>query len=166
MLPLVTSRLALAPLGHGERDAFHSLCASPGVRRFLFDDEVLTRGRAAELVEESVRLARDEGTGLWGARLHGASELIGFCGFWYFRDPPELELLFALAEPHWGRGLATEMAAAMLRHGFDTLGFTRTAGSTDAANVASARVMEKAGMRFVRRATVGGLETVFYEALK
>ena len=34
--------------------------------------------------------------------------------------------------------------------------------STDAANRASVRVLEKTGFRFVRRAEVGGLDTVFY----
>ena len=164
VLQVVTPRLGLTPLGPGERDPFHALCVSPGVRRYLFDDEVLTRDRTAELVQESGRLQRDEGTGLWGARFHGASDLVGFCGFWYFRDPPELELLFALGEPHWGRGLATEMAVAMVQHGFDALEYARIVASSDAANSASVRVMEKAGMRFVRRATVGGLDTVFYAA--
>lgn len=82
---LVTPRLALRPLGPGEREAFHALCVSPGVRRFLFDDEVLTRDRTAEIVEESGRLQRDEGTGLWAARLRDDTALAGFCGFWLLR---------------------------------------------------------------------------------
>jgi len=89
-------------------------------------------------------------------------EIIGFCGFWYFRDPPELELIYGLAPAYWGQGFATEAVRAMMQYGFDRLSLKEIVGSTDAANVASARVMEQAGMKLIRRATVGGLETLFY----
>lgn len=46
-----------------------------------------------------------------------------------------------------GCGFASEAARAMLALGFDTLGFHRMTGSCDDRNLASARVMEKLGMR-------------------
>ena len=50
----------------------------------------------------------------------------------------------------------------MIRYGFDSLGFERIVASTDAGHAASVRVMEKLGMRFERRATIDGLDTIFY----
>jgi ribosomal-protein-alanine N-acetyltransferase len=45
--------------------------------------------------------------------------LIGFCGFWFFYDPPELQLLYGIAPDRWGKGLAAEIARAMIRYGFE-----------------------------------------------
>jgi ribosomal-protein-alanine N-acetyltransferase len=84
--------------------------------------------------------------------------LIGFCGFWHFHEPPELELLYGIAPDHWHKGLATEAANAMIRYGFDVLRFERIVASTDAANTASVRVMERAGLRFWKREMTNGLD--------
>ena len=48
-------------------------------------------------------------------------------------------------------------------HCFDTLGMPSVRASTDAANAASVRVLEKLGFSLPRRQTVAGLDTVFYE---
>jgi RimJ/RimL family protein N-acetyltransferase len=84
-------------------------------------------------------------------------------GYWHFRTPPSLELLFAVAAPHWGRGIATEASRCVLGYGFGALGFRAVVASTDVANAASVRVLEKLGMALRRRETVEGLDTVFYE---
>ena len=60
------------------------------------------------------------------------------------------------------RELATEIAQALVRYGFEELEFSEVWASTDAPNVASVSVLEKAGLRFERRAVVDGLETLFY----
>src|SRR5688500_15104773 len=62
----------------------------------------------------------------------------------------ELELLYGVAEPLWGRGLATELANAMVTYAWATLGFSTIRASTDVANVASTRVLEKAGFTRTR----------------
>ena len=67
---------------------------------------------------------------------------------------------------HWSRGLATEAAKAMIQFGFEQLGFERIIASADAPNVASHRVMEKAGMAFDKRVTVDGLDTVYYSVVR
>jgi ribosomal-protein-alanine N-acetyltransferase len=154
--------LILRPLTAADAAAVHSLWVSPGVRRYLWDDEVIPLEQAAAAVEESLALFESSGCGLWGVRLNGDDELAGFCGYWHFHEPPELELLYGVSETQWRKGLATEMAEAMIRYGFDGLGFERIQASTDAANLASIRVMEKAGMRFLKREITGGLDTVYY----
>src|SRR5688572_14619101 len=110
---LHTSRLTLAPLRPNDAAELHEIWTAPGVRRFLWDDEVIPAEQTAGLVETSAALFADRGLGLWGARLCDASSRLsfaGFAGYWFFRDPPELELLYGVAEPLWGRGLATELA--------------------------------------------------------
>ena len=157
-----TARLCLRPLVAADLDELHRLFTQPGVRRYLWDDEVISRERTASVVERSIALLETDGYGLWGISLKGEVPLVGFCGFWHFHDPPQLELLYGLGEEHWHRGLATEAAIAMIRHGFEVLRFDRIESSTDAANVASVRVMERAGMRFWKREITNGLDTIYY----
>lgn len=161
-LDLETARLRLAPFRADESGLLHQLWMDPLVRRHLWDDQVIPPEQTAEIVAKSEELFHQHGYGLWSVRLREIGNLAGFAGYWHFRDPPELELLFGLSPTVWGRGLAAEASRALLRHAFEDLGFSEVRASTDTANQASLRVLEKLGMRLERRATVQGLETVFF----
>jgi ribosomal-protein-alanine N-acetyltransferase len=153
----------MQPVGLEDFDPLHTLWTEPGVRRFLFDDKIISREQAAGEINDSIERFEAHGCGLWGARLREGTELIGFCGYRFFHDPPQLQLLYGFHPNHWSRGFATEAARAMIRFGFEQLGFDFVVASADAPNSASLRVMEKAGMRFDRRETVNGLDTVYYK---
>lgn len=159
---LTSERLHLTPLAATDLAALHSLWTSAGVRRYLWDAEIVPLSHTAGIIEESERLFASRNFGLWGAWCKGEPDLIGFGGFWFFRDPPELELLYGVAEQAWNRNFATEIAQTLIGHGMRTLGMQGIRGSTDAANTASIRVLEKLGFRFERRATIVGVDTVFY----
>jgi ribosomal-protein-alanine N-acetyltransferase len=154
--------LRRVPLAASDLEALHALWTSAGVRRYLWDDEVVPSRRTAAVIDESERLFATRGFGLWGARRVDDSVLIGFGGFWHFREPPELEFLYGVAESAWNRNYATEIGQAVIAYGVTTLGMSTIRGSTDAANTASVRVLEKLGFRYERRASSGGLDTVFY----
>ena len=73
--------------------------------------------------------------------------LIGSCGIRRKPDNEwEADIGFELAPAHWGRGLATEAALALVDFGFGELGLHRISSWCIAGNAASARVLEKAGM--------------------
>jgi ribosomal-protein-alanine N-acetyltransferase len=157
-----TARLWLRPLTRDDGEAIYHLWIDPDVRRYLWDDQVIAREQAASIVDDSVKLFADQGYGLWAILPRGEETLLGFCGYWFFHDPPELQLLYGMAPAYWGKGLTTEATRAMLRYGFAELGLERIVGSTDVPNVASARVMEKAGMTYEKRARIHNLDTVYY----
>ena len=50
----------------------------------------------------------------------------------------------------WGKGYATEGSRALIELAFRELGARRVYATTMSVNIASRRVMEKAGLRFVR----------------
>jgi RimJ/RimL family protein N-acetyltransferase len=157
-----TERLRLRPLKASDRDDLHHLFVDPDVRRYLWDDQVLPKEQTWAVVSESLRRFAADGTGLLAVSLRSRTTLSGFGGYWPFPDPLRLEILFGLAPVHWSRGLATELARALLRYGFEELKLERVEGSADAPNAASLRVMEKAGMRVKERLAKGGRETVHY----
>lgn len=158
-----TARLHLRPLRGEDVDAIYGLWITDGVRKYLWDDDVISKEKAASVVQASISSFETSGLGLWVVCARGEDDLIGFCGFWFFHDPPQLQLLYGIDPARWGKGLATEAAKAMIRYGFEELSFERIEASTDAPNVGSVRVMEKAGMRFWKRGNSSGLDTVYYE---
>jgi RimJ/RimL family protein N-acetyltransferase len=80
---------------------------------------------------------------------------VGRCGVAYQHHPGEAELVYALARAAWGRGLATEAARAALTYAFAVVGLPRVVAFARAENVASRRVLEKAGMTLVGRTRTG-----------
>lgn len=157
-----TARLILRPITTRDVEMLHQIWIEPEVREYLWDGEIITTDRVRSLIDASLQSFNEQGFGLWAIWLHHTDSLIGFCGFWFFHDPPKLELLYGVSSPHWHRGLATEAARAMLNYGFGELSFDRIEASTDVANLASIRVMEKAGMTFWKREITNGLDTIYY----
>lgn len=74
--------------------------------------------------------------------------LIGNCGV-RMESPDSFEgdIGYELDPAYWGRGCATEAARAMATFGFETLKLHRIHAHCIADNVASARVLEKVGLR-------------------
>jgi RimJ/RimL family protein N-acetyltransferase len=57
-----------------------------------------------------------------------------------------VEIGWRLAAEHWGQGLATEGADAVIGYAFKSLGLNEIVATTVPANIRSRRVMEKLGM--------------------
>jgi ribosomal-protein-alanine N-acetyltransferase len=158
-----TVRLRLRPLAPEDLDAIHRLWVDPEVRRYLWDDERISRERARSVIAAGIEDFESRGFGLWAVIRKEDGELIGFCGFRSLEGTPEIELLYGISPPYWGIGLATEAARAAIRYGFEGAGFDRILGITDTENEASRRVLEKAGMRFEKHAICEGRKETRYE---
>ncbi|MFY9609694.1 MAG: GNAT family N-acetyltransferase [Blastocatellia bacterium] len=161
-LSIETARLRMRPFEAGDVDELRRVFVDPGVRRFLLDDQIVSREWVEEEIAASTARFEKGSAGLFCVFLKEDKTLIGFCGFRPFFEPPELQLLYGLLPAYWSKGLATEAARAMIEFGFEQLGFDRIVARADAPNAASLRVLEKAGMVFNRRETINGLDTVFY----
>ena len=160
-----TARLRLRPLEAADTEELHRLWIDPDIRRYLWDDESVPIKRVIAIIEESSAQFQETGLGIWGVFLGSDDRLIGFCGYWPFREPPELQLLYGIAPELWGKGLATEAARAMIDHGIER-GLKRIAASADAPNLASIRVMEKASMVHEKTVNHGAGDTVYYVVLR
>ena len=78
--------------------------------------------------------------------------VVGNCGI---RRKPgndwEADIGYELAPEHWGRGYATEATLAIVAFGFRDLRLHRISAECYAENTASAKVLEKVGMRLEGR---------------
>jgi ribosomal-protein-alanine N-acetyltransferase len=111
---------------------------------------------------KSIACFEAHGFGQWIVLFRSEETLIGFCGFRFFGEWQEVELLYGIAPAYWDQGLATEAAEAILRFGFEKCGFERVYAGADPPNAASFRVMEKLGMSFDRRTWINGQEAIYY----
>jgi RimJ/RimL family protein N-acetyltransferase len=80
--------------------------------------------------------------------LKGSNELIGDVDLQFVSEPHrQAEIGYVIHPDYQGRGYATEAIRPVLDLAFAELGVHRVVGRLEARNVASARVLEKVGMR-------------------
>jgi ribosomal-protein-alanine N-acetyltransferase len=158
---LTTARTTLRPLVADDVPALHALWTDPDVRKYLWDDTIITRERAAEVVAASDDDFAAHRFGLWAVHETATGDWIGFCGF-RSSVAKDVELLYGIWPRYWGQGLVTEAARALLAYAFLTLGVAEVSAATDVPNEASARVLKRLGMQFERRGLLNGLDTLFY----
>lgn len=64
--------------------------------------------------------------------------------------PEEWEISYILKKDAWGKGFATEIAARLIRFGFEELNLPQIFATIDEDNLNSVKVAEKSGMNFDR----------------
>ena len=93
-------------------------------------------------------LARPPETGTTLAvELRDSGELVGHVNVMVDPDNRQGEIGFIFDPAHQGHGYATEAARALVAHAFEHYGLHRVSGRLEPRNLASARVLEKLGMR-------------------
>jgi [ribosomal protein S5]-alanine N-acetyltransferase len=158
-----TDRMFLSPASESDATELQQMWAQPGVRKYLCDDLIWPLSQVQEMLVQSATAFKEGSYGIWIARLKQPETIVGFTGFWPFFEPPEIQLIYGLSSDYWGKGLATEMARAMLVYGFQTYGFATISASADLPNTASIAVMERLGMTFDKQMTHEGKEIIFYK---
>ena len=151
---LETPRLVLRRFTPADVDNLVSLNADPDVMRFLTGG--IPTGR--DEIENELLPAflgyyeRSDGYGFWAAIEKRTGEFLG-CFYLTPQEggaPGEVELGFRLRKSAWGKGYATEGARALIRRGFTESGVQCIVADTMAVNIASRRVLEKAGLKLAR----------------
>ncbi|WP_229803843.1 GNAT family N-acetyltransferase [Planobispora rosea] len=151
---LRTSRIQLVPLSGEHLEHEIELDADPEVMRYI-EGRPRTREEVEILHRRRLAVAdRVPGLGFWAGFTGG--QFVG----WWILEPPEradqgpvegqAELGYRLLRRHWRRGLASEGARELIRHGFEDLGLTRVFAETMAVNTASRATMAAIGMQYVR----------------
>jgi len=164
--PLITTaRLTLRPFGGEDVGELYRLFTDANVRRHLLDDVVVSREWVADEIASSQARFAESGDGLWTLTDHAREGIVGFVGFRPFFDPPEHQLLYGLLPSHWGRGYATEAAAAAIDYAFGVLGQEEVRAASDAPNTASIAVLTRLGMHESLRMSDGARDTVFFRML-
>jgi RimJ/RimL family protein N-acetyltransferase len=150
---LETERLLLREFTADDLQLAIELDSDPEVMHFINNGAPVDVDEVAENLEWWLGYYdRFDGYGFWAAieKQTGA-----FLGWFHFRPgegagPLEPELGYRLHRGAWGKGYASEGSRALIDNGFLHHDVERVNATTMAINIGSRRVMEKAGLRYVR----------------
>jgi len=148
--PLETERLLLRPFVEDDYDVLHEMRSNEEVSRYLYSYP-FSPERTHDFLLVKIAGAFVEREGQWmsaAATLRDTGEVVADVALlWASEEHRQGEIGFVVHPAHQGRGYATEASWPLLTFGFETLGLHRIFGRLDARNDASARVLEKLGMR-------------------
>ncbi|MEX2016801.1 MAG: GNAT family N-acetyltransferase [Candidatus Hydrogenedentales bacterium] len=158
-----TNRLRLRPSALNDVDTFHAIWTDPGVRRYLWDNQAIEREVAEAVIRDSVQTFAHTGIGQWLVTTAASGEVAGFFGLRAIEGTPaDIELLYGFFPQFWGQGYAVEASRALIDYAFNTVRLPHLVVEMDEPNVASARVAEKLGARFIKRYSRNNLPTLRY----
>jgi [ribosomal protein S5]-alanine N-acetyltransferase len=146
---LATERLTIRLIDEADAPFILELLNDPSFIRNIGDRNVRTLDDAREYIQKGPLASYERhGFGLWLVELKGEGTPIGICGLLKrdVLDAPDVG--FAYLPAFQRRGYGFEAARAVLDHARDTLRLPRVLAIVNADNEASARLLEKLGMRF------------------
>ena len=154
---LETDRLLIREYVEDDSQTFFELNSNPEVLRFVPDKQLLNVEQARQLlIDHPIADYRKHGFGRGACILKSTGEQIGFAGLKYLEELGEVDVAYRLLPAYWGQGLATEAALASVRFGFAHLRLKQIIGLVMPENIASVRVLEKIGLRYVDTVTFWG----------
>jgi RimJ/RimL family protein N-acetyltransferase len=122
VVTLQTGRLLLRPFRPDDIDAYAAMCADSEVMRYVGGP--LSREDAWRHMAMLVWHWTLRGYGMWALEKQESGAFIGRVGLHYPDGWPGRELGWALVRRFWGHGLAEEGCRAVLRHAYETLGWS------------------------------------------
>jgi len=149
-----TQRLLLEPWDERHRSSWRLICRDAEVMRYIGGGQVWERKKADEVFGHALAHWQDHGFGWRSALDKAIGDWLGFVGLNYTEPgtqglgTDEVEIGWWIIRPVWGRGYASEGAAAIRDEAFERIGLDRIIARLQPANVASAHVAQKIGMSF------------------
>lgn len=134
-----TERLFIRPFTPADAEELLVIWGDPANERFIGATPPSSTTQVCAWIDKGMP---------WGVWERETNKLVGDCGL--FRNANnELEMAGGFHRDCWGRGYASEAAAACVLYGFEKLGVDRIVADVDPANTASKRVLEKLGFEHI-----------------
>jgi len=151
-----TDRLLLRNFTEDDADLLFELNLDPDVIRYTHDliaDAEHTKKILRDVILPQYVLYHH---GRWAVRLKSDLEFIGWCGLKYLSETNEVDLGYRFRKKFWGKGYATEAGLACIDYGFNQLNLRRIVARALPGNLASVRVLEKCGMKYLQEEVMQG----------
>ncbi len=159
-----TERLILRPLRADDHAAVLEIFSQKQVVAHRPDPRPETPAEARERLRRDIEHWQVHGFGRWALEMKDG--VVGFGGLTYRAGFTGLNLSYHLHAAVWGQGLASEFAQSAVVIGFRDLAAKRIIGLVRPVNLASRRVLEKAGLKLAGDFPYGGHPGLLYARLK
>ena len=147
MIIFETERLIVRHYEENDQDNFFLINGDEDVMRYI--RPVKTKEETDRFFEETLTGYKEKpNVGRWAVNEKISGNFIG--SFAIISIPQKTELIqlgYALLKDHWGKGFATELTVAGLRHVFDVMKLEEIYGLTESRNLNSQKVLLKAGFK-------------------
>jgi ribosomal-protein-alanine N-acetyltransferase len=148
-----TRRLHLRPYRETDINQLFKIAKDPEVTRYL-PDKKLSFQQVKNLILWSMECNRQNQTGRnlkLNLTIVHDNQPIGWCGLGPSDiDPALTEVYYAVDPCYWGHGFGQEAIRALLHHGFEELGVTKVTATVVPENIASVRILQNVGMRYIQ----------------
>jgi RimJ/RimL family protein N-acetyltransferase len=162
---LSTERLILTTPKVEDLDEVFELQSDPEVMRHIGDG-----ARTRALVETFLKMAMEHyakhSFSFFSVREKETNHFVGQAGLVYLGyddNQPNIEVGYRLHTTYWGKGYATELTTALIEWGFRTLNIPKLMAVADPNNLASHKVLLKAGMTYSGTTTYWNREVSCFE---
>ena len=160
-----TPRLVLRRFTDDDAALLLQLNSDPEVLKYLHEPVLQTEKRAGEIIRDIILPQYNLNLGRWAIHKKDDQQFIGWCGLKHRADLDEIDLGYRFIKTAWGKGYASEAAWHTLDHGFNTLHLKIITGRAHIENIASIKVLEKIGMKFVGEGIVDDCPVRTYTAI-
>ena len=148
-LRLETPRLILRPLRMEDFDAWAAMHSDEITMKFIGGPQ--PRATAWRSFMCMCGAWNMTGVAMFSVIEKSSGKWVGRLGPWYPEGWPDHEVGWGIAREHWGKGYASEGAAATMDYAFDVLGWTELIHCIEENNLASQGVAKRLGSRLLRR---------------
>lgn len=147
---LVTDRLRLRGWSLDDLPAFTRLNANPDFMTYFGNGQPITQTDSWKVMATIAGHWHLTGFGLWLVEERDTGAFVGRVGLIHMDEWPATEVGWGIHPEHWGKGYATEAAAASAYWGFQNLSLDSLISIIDPRNQPSIAVAERLGEQFDR----------------
>ena len=143
---ITTERLMLRQAKFEDAPEFLFLRSDIRVLQYI-GKEPITSLEEAQIYVQLLTDNLNDGVGItWAITLKGEDKMIGTIALWrWMKESYRAEIGYVMHPDHSGKGIMQEAMMAVTDHGFNKMGLHSIEASVNPANVASLKVVERAG---------------------
>lgn len=142
-----TERLLVRRWRDADLPALLAVYGDAEAMRWVGDGRAITHEECVRWLAVTRSNYEKRGYGMFAIEERSSPGVVGFCGIVHPGGQREPEVKYALLRSRWGRGLATEVVSGLIAYGAQAHKLTFIIATTAPQNIASHRVLLKAGMQ-------------------
>lgn len=163
---LETGRLILRKFRPEDEDAMARMYSDIDVMRYIGTGVTIGKEQVKKSVNHWIEYEKKFGFSNWVVTEKDNDIMIGKCGFNWIPDNSDIEISYLFDKRYWGKGYATEVAGAVLKHGFETIGLNRVVGFVYPQNKQSIKVLKKIGLVYEKDVVFWGITFHLFSLIK
>ncbi len=167
-----TSRLILQDMLPEHANGLFAMDSDPLVHTYLGNNPVNDIQHVYDYIDNIQKQYQRNGIGRWTVIEKQSGDVIGWGGLKFIDDRTYnnrthfYDIGYRLGSKFWGKGYATEIAAASRDHAFNTIKVKTLIGLANIDNLASRAVLLKTGLKFKEYFEDRGMTIGWYEMEK